>query len=425
MASVSAHGIVAPLLVDAKNVLIDGEAVLEAAKRLGIPSIPIVRLDHLSAEEVRIVRLAQKKLATYSDWNQKELKAELIELLDIESEVSIEVTGFELAEIDEIVSEPIEEVAEPGALPEPIEPGPAVSQLGDIWHLSEHKLMCGSSLDREYLGQLMDGERARMVLTDAPYNVNIAGNVSGLGKKTHREFVAGSGEMSETEFAQFLKECIGLHAEFCRDGALLYEFMDWKHGGEMYAAIAANDLTMVALAVWVKSAGGMGSLYRSQHELCFIARKGDAPHCNNVKLDKYGRYRTNCWQYPGMNSFGKDRDELLAMHPTVKNLTMFADAIRDVTDRGDIVFDGFAGSGTTIIAADKTGRIARCLELDPLYVDCSIRRWEKFSGVAARLGSPDGPTFAEVACLRQAEGETAPEGNDIADPAAEPSSAAA
>ncbi len=183
-ASVSAFGIVAPLLIDASNVLIDGEAVLEAAKQLGFSSVPVVRLDHLSDEEVRKLRLALGKLATFSDWNQEELKAELIKLLDIESEVSIEVTGFELAEIDEIVSEPIEEEAEPDALPEPIEPGPAVSQLGDIWHLGEHKLMCGSSLDRENLEKLMDGERARMALTDAPYNVNIAGNVSGLGKKT-------------------------------------------------------------------------------------------------------------------------------------------------------------------------------------------------------------------------------------------------
>jgi DNA modification methylase len=181
--------------------------------------------------------------------------------------------------------------------------------------------------------------------------------------------------------------------------------MDWRHGGEMYGAIKDSGLKLINLAVWVKSAGANGGFYRSQHELVFIAKNGSAPHCNNVQMGKHGRYRTNCWHYPGMNSFGKDRAELLAMHPTVKNLAMFADAIRDASNRGDIVFDGFAGSGTTIIAAEKTGRIARCIELDPLYVDCIVRRWEKFSGEPARLGSPDGPTFAEVMTARVREEE--------------------
>ena len=247
---------------------------------------------------------------------------------------------------------------------------------------------------------LMQGERAQMVLTDSPYNVKIGGNVSGLGKKTHREFLQASGEMSEPEFARFQIDSISRHADACADGALLFMFMDWKHGGEMYEAIPASGLELKNMVVWVKSQGGMGSLYRSRHELVFVAKKGKAPHRNNVQMGKFGRNRDNVWHYPGMNSFGRDRDELLAMHPTCKNLTMFQDAIRDVTNRGEIVLDGFAGSGTTIIAAEKTGRVARCIELPPLYVDCIVRRWEKFSGKPARLSTPEGPTFAEIQAER-------------------------
>ena len=407
-ASISTFGLVAPLVIDRDHVVIDGEAVLEAARELGLAKVPVVRLDHLGEHERRLLRLTLNKLATMADWNQPELKLELIELLDVASEVSIEVTGFALAEIDEIVSEADGEELGPGGLPEPVEDGPAISNIGDLWCLGDHRLLCGSSLERASFELLLGSEQARMVLTDSPYNVKIGGNVSGLGKKTHREFVQGSGEFSKSEFAAFQIDSIGLHADFCCDGALLYLFMDWKHGGEMYNAVAANNLTMVNVAVWVKSAGAMGSLYRSQHELVFIAKKGTAPHRNCVQLGKFGRYRTNAWIYPGMNSFGRNRNELLQMHPTCKNLMMFEDAIRDVTHRGEIVLDGFAGSGTTIIAAEKTGRLARAIELDPLYVDCIIRRWEKFSSIPARLGSPAGPTFADVTSRRIQSDEPLP-----------------
>lgn len=369
-ASLRTFGFVAPLLINHDYLVIDGEAVLEAAKQLGLAKVPVVRLDHLGEHELRLLRLTLNKLATMSDWNQPELKLELIELLDVASEVSIEVTGFALAEIDEIVSESDSGELGSDGLPEPLCDGPAISRLGDLWYLGDHRLLCGSSLERASFELLLHGEQARMVLTDSPYNVKIGGNVSGLGKKTHREFVQGSGELSKSEFATFQINSIGLHADFCCDGALIYLFMDWKHGGEMYNAVAANNLTMVNVAVWVKSAGAMGSLYRSQYELVFIAKRGTAPHRNCVQLGKFGRYRTNAWMYPGMNSFGRNRNELLQMHPTCKNLTMFEDAIRDVTHRGEIVLDGFAGSGTTIIAAEKTGRLARAIELDPLYVDC-------------------------------------------------------
>ena len=407
MASIGTFGCVSPVLIDEHDIVIDGEALVISARRLGLREIPTIRIDHLDPNEVRLLRLTLKKLATKSSWNDPELAVELSELLVLDLDISLDVTGFSFVEIDNLISPPeasgeLEETCPP----EPIEPGPAIAQLGDLWVLGQHKLLCGSSLERSSFERLMGSERAQMVMTDAPYNVKIAGNVSGLGKTVHREFLQASGELSKSEFETFLADSMGVHGEFCCDGALLYMFMDWKHGGEMYRGIEANGLALTNVVVWVKPNGGMGSLYRSRHEFLFIAKKGTAPHRNCVELGKHGRYRTNCWEYPGMNSFGAQRDELLAMHPTVKNLDMIADAIRDVTYRGEIVLDGFAGSGTTLMAAEKTGRVCRCIELDPLYVDCIIRRWEKATGDKARLGHSDGATFADIAEARASASTT-------------------
>lgn len=407
IASIRAFGFVSPILIDEHGIVIDGEAMVLAARRLGMREIPTICIDHLDPNQVRLLRLTLTKLATKWSWNDPELGVELGELLVLDLDISLDVTGFSFVEIDNLIAPPdASGELEATCPPEPIEHGPAVAQLRDLWVLGRHKLLCGSSLERSSFERLMGSERAQMVMTDAPYNVKIAGNVSGLGKNVHREFVQGSGEFSKSAFETFLADGMGAHGEFCCDGALLYMFMDWKHGGEMYRGIEANGLTLTNVVVWVKPNGGMGSLYRSRHELVFVAKKGTAPHRNCVELGKHGRYRTNCWEYPGMNSFGAGRDELLAMHPTVKNLDMIADAIRDVTYRGEIVLDGFAGSGTTLIAAEKTGRVCRCIELDPLYVDCIIRRWEKATVESARLGDADGPTFAEIAATR-ASGSTA------------------
>ncbi len=407
MASIGTFGFVMPVLIDANGIVIEGEAMVLAAIRLSQREIPTIQIEHLDPNKVRVLRLSLKKLATKSSWDDVELGIELAELLDLELDVSLDVTGFSFVEIDKLVAAPKATAELDSACPpEPIEPGPAISQLGDMWILGRHKLFCGSVLEQSSFEQLMGSERAQVVIKDPPYNVKIAGNVSGLGKKVHREFVQGSGEMSKSEFERFITDSIGAHAAYCRDGALLYTFMDWKHGGEMYRSIEANGLTLKNVAVWVKPNGGMSTPYRSRHEFVFVAKNGSAPHRDLVEMGKNGRYRTNCWEYPGMNSFGRDRAELLAMHPTVKNLDMIADVIRDVTYRGEIVLDGFAGSGTTLIAAEKTGRVARCIELDPLYVDCIIRRWEKATGATARLGAPDGPTFADIAYTR---GSTAPD----------------
>lgn len=245
----------------------------------------------------------------------------------------------------------------------------------------------------------MDGDVGAMVFTDAPYNVPVSGHVCGLGKVQHAEFAMASGEMSRAEFATFLGDAIKQLSANVRDGAVLDLCMDWRHLPELLSATEANDLTLLNLCVWNKNNGGMGSLYRSKHELVLIAKKGKAPHTNNVELGKHGRYRTNVWDYAGVNSFGKGRMTDLADHPTVKPVALVADAIRDVTRPGEIVLDAFMGSGTTILAAERTKRSAYGIEIEPAYIDVAIRRWSAMTGEHAVLAET-GDSFATVAARR-------------------------
>jgi DNA modification methylase len=280
-------------------------------------------------------------------------------------------------------------------LPEPV----AVSRLGDLWLLKNHRLLCGSSLEEQSFALLMDGSKATAIFQDAPYNVKISGHVSGLGETKHREFAMASGEMSDPEFRTFLGTNAKHLAAHVVDGAILMMCMDWRGLLNLQLAIGEAALSLINLAVWVKSNGGMGSLYRSQHEFVLITKHGKAPHINNVELGKHGRYRTNVWRYAGVNSFGKGRMDQLKGHPTPKPIAMVADAIRDVTHRGQIVLDSFMGSGTTLLAAERTSRIAYGMDLDPAYVDLTIRRWERMTGEKAVLAST-GQSFAEVASER-------------------------
>ncbi|UZK67338.1 DNA modification methylase [Sphingomonas sp. M1-B02] len=405
-ASVSAFGVVLPILIDKHRVIVGGEGIVEAARAAGHREVPTLSIEHLDAADVRRLRIALNKLGETSEWDKVELAHEFGELLSLDVDLDLTDTGFDTVEIDNLVHAPVtldEEDADDEPVPIGV-PGSAVSRLGDLWDLDVHSVMCASSLEPESLAVLMGAERARMVLTDSPYNVKIDKNVSGLGQNKHREFAQGSGEMSEAEFIDFQTRSTKTLAAFCVEGALLYLYMDWRHIWEITSGIRAAGLSMVNLAVWVKRSGAMGSLYRSQHELVFVAKKGDAAHRNNVQLGKYGRNRTNCWFYPGMNTFSAERAELLAMHPTCKNVSMLSDAIRDASDRGEIVLDGFLGSGSTLIAAERTHRVCRGVELDPLYVDAIIARWEKAAGKRATLRST-GETFLEVASRRASEVE--------------------
>lgn len=242
----------------------------------------------------------------------------------------------------------------------------------------------------------MDGKLAGMVFSDAPFNVPVSGHVCGLGKVQHAEFAMAAGEMNEEQFTGFLTTFVGHSHAHLKDGGILTLAMDWRRCREMLGALDANDLAVLNLCVWDKHNGGMGSLYRSKHELFWIAKKGKAPHTNNVQLGKYGRYRTNVWSYAGVNSFGKTRMTDLTDHPTVKPTALVADAIRDVTNIGEIVTDGFIGSGTTILAAERTKRVAYGIEIEPRYIDVAIRRWETLTGSKTVL-QETGESFAEVA----------------------------
>lgn len=381
--SIGAFGFTNPVLVDATGQVIAGHGRLAAAQLLGLEQVPTLCLDWLSDAEQRAYVIADNRLAERAGWDRSLLALELGELCDLEIDETL--TGFELAEIELILDagEPITADEFDAASSS----GPAVCQIGDLWQLGRHRLLCGDALDHDSYGRLMGRDRARLVVTDPPYNVPIGGHVSGLGKVRHREFVQGVGEMSDREFLQFLSSALGAMAKVSREGSLHYVFMDWRHLPELIAAGRAVHDDWLNLCVWAKSNAGMGSLYRSQHELVAVFRKGRRPHVNNVELGRNGRHRSNVWSHAGANSFSAERDEVLGWHPTVKPLEMIVDIIKDASDRDEIVLDGFGGSGTTLIAAEQCGRTARLLELDPLYCDVILRRFAAACGQAPVLAS--------------------------------------
>jgi len=300
-------------------------------------------------------------------------------LSELELDFDLEATGFEIAEIDVLIDglETLNEPDPDDRLPA-IETS-AVSVIGDVWQLGKHRVLCGNALIAENYERLMDGAKADLVITDPPYNVAIDGHASGLGKVHHREFAMASGEMSSGEFTEFLRKAMMLSRQSSQPSSLAYYFMDWRHMKQILAAGLEVHGEMMNLCVWAKSNGGMGSFYRSAHELIFLFKNGSASHRNNVQLGKFGRYRTNVWNYPSANTFsrsGPDGD-LLALHPTPKPVALIADAIKDSTARGALILDPFLGLGTAVIAAERTGRVCYGLELDPLYVDALIRRWQR------------------------------------------------
>jgi DNA modification methylase len=392
----------APIIIDENNMILAGHARCEAAMRLGMKRVPCVRLTHLTEAQKKALAIADNKLTDESSFDDEALRTILIELTDIDFEV--ELTGFETGEIDVLIDggSPAKSAdpADTFALPNPDQS--PVTRLGDLWLLGKSRLLCGNSLELDSYEQLLGSDRAHMVFTDPPYNLKIAGNVSGLGRHKHREFIMASGELSEVEFRSFLTTAMANAAAFSVEGSIAFYCMDWRHIRTLIEAGGITYDELKNICVWIKSNGGMGSLYRSQHELICAFKKGKSPHKNNVQLGKYGRSRSNVWQYAGCNAFGPTRDADLALHATVKPIHLVADAIRDVSKRGDIVLDPFSGSASTILAAERTGRRAAAIELDPLYVDTGIRRWEAFAGQAATLAA-DGRTFAEVGYERLSE----------------------
>lgn len=395
--SLQQFGAINPVIVDADGEIIAGHGRYAAAQLLKLEQLPVIRAGHLTPEQVRAYRLVDNRLAELSSWDDSLLTVELeflgqCELADV-IDFAPEITGFESAEIDRLLDRKQSKPAEPPE--EPIDTTrPAVSRHGDVWKLEDHLLVCGDALDETIYRQFPAEQKIQLVCTDPPYNVKIDGHVSGNGKIKHREFSMASGEMSDTEFTSFLNRALGNACGVLADGGCAYVFMDWRHDHELQAAARQIGLTQINLAVWDKGVGGMGSLYRSQHELAFIYRKGDTLHRNNVQLGKFGRNRTNVWHYPSAIMSRQGR-EALQDHPTPKPVAMIADILRDVTRTGDTVLDCFLGGGATLMAAERTKRRCIGIEYDPRYADACIRRWEKATGKQAKLRAT-GQSFSEL-----------------------------
>jgi 16S rRNA G966 N2-methylase RsmD len=392
-ASIEQFGFMSPVLVDMEDGIIAGHGRVRAAKLLGMSDIPTLRADHLSPTQVRAYLIADNKLAENAGWDRELLAIELQEL-SVELNFDVTVTGFEAAEIDVLIGELSQDSSHEDAVPEIDWSKPAISRPGDLWQIGDHLLLCGDALDPASYKTLLGSKRAQLVFTDPPYNVPVIGHVSGKGKVKHREFAMASGEMSPADFTQFLQTTVHHLKAFSVAGSLHFIFMDWRHIREMLDA-AAPYRELKNLCVWTKTNAGMGSLYRSQHELVFVFKNGNAPHINNVDLGRFGRNRTNVWSYAGVNTFGKDRDANLALHPTVKPLALVSDAILDCSRRGGIVLDVFAGSGSTLIGAEKTGRRGFGIEIDPYYADTIIRRFADTAGLPA-VHTQLNMTFEEV-----------------------------
>jgi DNA modification methylase len=390
--SVSAFGFVTPILIDAGNTIIAGHARHAVARRLGLAEVPVVRLEHLSPAQARALAVADNRLTDLSTWDERLLGELFAELATLDLDFDLEAIGFSLGEID-LKIEGLTVASSGGEDPADQIPGLAdtlaVSRLGDLWHLDRHRLLCGDALAPASYDTLLCGEVARVVFTDPPYNVKIHGHVCGNGAIRHREFAMASGEMTHEQFADFLDAALRLQSRHSADGALLYLFMDWRHLSPLLTAGERAELALKNICVWVKPNAGLGSLYRAQHEFVVVLKRGNIPHRNNVQLGTFGRNRTNVWSYPSPSGFGRAGEEgnLAAQHPTVKPVRLIADALLDASARGEIVLDPFLGSGSTLIAAHRVGRICRGIEIDPLYVDVAIRRWQRDTGEDAVLAT--------------------------------------
>jgi DNA modification methylase len=383
--SIRRFGFRNPVLVDDNYNVVAGHGRLLAAADLGMKDVPTLRLSGMTEAERRAYVIADNRLAECAGWDDAKLASELAAIAALDADLDLALTGFDGGELERL----LEAVATgPVAANDTHAPAPdaaVVSRSGDTWLMGKHRLVVGDALDPAVFEQLMAGEKAQMVITDPPYNVPINGHVCGLGKVKHEEFAMASGEMCPAEFEGFLATVFGNLAAFSRDGSIHFVFMDWRHMEEILAAGRAAYDELKNLVVWNKDNGGMGAFYRSKHELVFVFKKGTAKHVNNFELGQHGRYRTNVWDYAGISSVGNDRDEQLAMHPTVKPVAMIADAIRDCSRRGGVVLDAFGGSGTTLLAAEETGRKARLVEIDPRYADVTVRRWQAMTGKQAVL----------------------------------------
>jgi DNA modification methylase len=400
--SIREFGFVTPIVADDEGHIVAGGGRYLAAKLLGLSEVPVIALRHLSSAQLKAFKLADNKLAQNAHWDERLLGEAFVELKALDLDFDLEITGFAGPEIDLLIQDlnqsPFPE-EEHGSIT-----GVPVCQPGDLWLAGDHRIFCGDATSEDSFQILMDGAFARLIFVDPPYNVAIQGHVSGNGKVRHREFAHASGEMSAETFVRFLARCFGLLVHHSVDGSIHFICIDWRHAKDLQEAGEQVYSELKNINVWAKDKAGMGSLYRSQHEFIFVFKAGAAPHINNIGLGKYRRNRSNVWQYPSASTMARKGDDLLALHPTAKPVTMVMDALLDCSNRGDIVLDSFLGSGTTLMAAERTGRTCHGIELDPLYVDTAIRRWQNLTGCDARRAS-DNKSFREIEAEKEKRDE--------------------
>ena len=392
--SIREFGFVMPVVTDDTGQVVVGHARVLAAKKLGMPRIPVVEIRHLSKAQLKALRITDNRLAQNAHWDERLLGESLLELKELDRDFDLSITGFSLPEIDLAIQKLSETAVEDDDFASS-ETGVQVCQVGDVWGLGGHHVLCGDATSEAAFEKLMVDDRADVVFVDPPYNVRIDGHVSGNGKVRHREFAQGSGELSRDEFIRFLTGTCTLLKNYSKNGAIHFVCMDWKHVDELLAAGREVYTELKNIVAWVKSTAGMGSLYRSQHELICVFKSGTGRHTNNIELGKNGRHRTNVWEYDSAGTQARKGNNVLELHPTVKPVQLVMDALLDCSNRGDIVLDSFLGSGTTLLAAERTGRVCRGVELDPLYVDTAIRRWQNLTGQDAVRISDD-KMFREV-----------------------------
>lgn len=384
-----------PIIIDENQNIIAGELRLLAAKDLGFIQIPVIILENLTKEEADAIRILDNRIAEDGEWNFETLKDELEKLLKFD--VTFEDLGFDTVDYDKIfLANDTDENKDHNSDKEDeswLDANVhARAKLGDLWRLGDHFVYCGDCLRAKSFEHLMQGELAQIIITDSPYNCKINGHVCGLGKTQHEEFAMASGEMTVLEFAEFISNFMQNLIKFSVDGSLHYLFMDWAGLNTLLTQGKKHYTELKNIAVWNKGVGGMGAMYRSQHEMVPIFKNGKAKHQNHIQLGKYGRYRTNVWDYPGVRATNPASLELLKLHPTSKSVPMLHNILLDASSKNDVVLDCFGGSGSTLLAAERCKRRARLIEINPRYVDVTIYRWEKETGKTAKLIN----NFAEV-----------------------------
>ena len=389
------EGWLPPPLVSEAGEVIGDPLSIEAARVMDLAELPcLIVTGELSEAEITLITTALAQQGASARIDLDVLRENLLQIQSAGLDLSL--TGLEIGQVDLALNHAH---TNPDLDNSPEPSGPAVSRLGDLWLLGKHRLLCGDATSAETYQQLMDGKQAAASIGDPPYNIPIAGNVSGAGKVKHEDFIMGVGEWTDEEFHSFLETYLATTMRHVAPDGAIFAFMDWRSIHLLVLAGRAAGLTHVTTCVWSKGSGAFGSPWRSAHELIPVFANGPQLKLDNVELGRHGRNRTNVFEYPGANRPGSSAGKALALHSTPKSVEMIADMILDVTAPDDVVLDPFLGSGTTIIAAETVGRVGYGLELDPRYVDVIIRRWEALDRGHAILAST-GESFGEVLANR-------------------------